>query len=394
MAYFKKLIKFGLFWILLLTPIFVDFLISWLNGTLEPLSLTRYLIKILQVLKVNISYYATIVAIGLSYMKYLSDEKEHEESRKELQEKLLREEMKSNQLKEIELENYRDQYRPTFVRKNGKLILLMRRNNLYLRNVRFFRSDLTVGKYLEDLKHGEAISLNDIEDNYYISGETLLGEKILFGNILKNVQVYKALKMGCEPIEKNLSIDEIEKLLNNWIPFNTVQININDSNVNEKIKSHINKIDRLFMSRTQLIRGFMWLTSSDNLLENMIWETIPELFSKILKYINNDHITYDKKSALIRVLESILEQNSSEIKINLKEIEKGDWIRLTQYLNIEDLQSKKTEISANDLYLNSKRNSNDINMFSILVKYLKIEESVNAKLLDYTDIIYKILEEE
>lgn len=394
MAYFKKLIKFGLFWILLLTPIFVDFLISWLNGTLEPLSLTRYLIKILLVLKVNISYYATIVAIGLSYMKYLSDEKEHEESRKELQEKLLREEIKSNQLKEIELENYRDQYRPTFVRKNGKLILLMRRNNLYLRNVRFFRSDLTVGKYLEDLKHGEAISLNDIEDNYYISGETLLGEKILFGNILKNVQVYKALKMGCEPIEKNLSIDEIEKLLNNWIPFNTVQININDSNVNEKIKSHINKIDRLFMSRTQLIRKFMWLTSSDNLLENMIWETIPELFSKILNYINNDHITYDKKSALIRVLESILEQNSSEIKINLKEIEKGDWIRLTQYLNIEDLQSKETEISANDLYLKSKRNSNDINMFSILVKYLKIEESVNAKLLDYTDIIYIILEEE
>jgi len=138
----------------------------------------------------------------------------------------------------------------------------------------------------------------------------------------------------------------------------------------------------------------MWLTSSDNLLENMIWETIPELFSKILNYINNDHITYDKKSALIRVLESILEQNSSEIKINLKEIEKGDWIRLTQYLNIEDLQSKETEISANDLYLKSKRNSNDINMFSILVKYLKIEESVNAKLLDYTDIIYIILEEE
>lgn len=94
MVYFKKLIKLELFWILLLTPIFIDFFISLLNGNLEPLSPTRYLNKILLVLRANISYYATIVAIGLSYMKYLSDEKEHEENKKIFKNKYLQRKLK------------------------------------------------------------------------------------------------------------------------------------------------------------------------------------------------------------------------------------------------------------------------------------------------------------
>ena len=400
MTYFERLKKLKLFWFFLLTPIFIDFLISGISGTLEPVSLTRYLNKLLLVLKVNISYYTTILAIGLSYMKYLSDEKEHEENRKELQEKLLREEIKSNQLKEIELENYRDQYRPTFVRKNGNLILLMRKENLYLRNVVFFLSPSAFGEYLGDLKHGESIPLNEIRNNYYISGETLIGEKIVFGNILNDVQVYKALKTGCEPIEKNteFGIKEIDISLNNWISFNTVEMNINKSNVNEKMKSNLNKIDRLFMNRTQCIRELMWLNSPYPQLEIMNFETISQIFSKTLEYIKNYSLSDEKKDSLVMVLGIILYYYSSRIKITLNEIEEGDWVNMKRNLKLEDLPSMDLEISAHDLYLNIKRNNKNIdiviNMLITLVKYLKIEESDRDKLLEYTDFVLMVLNEE
>lgn len=400
MTYFERLTKLKLFWILLLIPIFIDFLISCVSGNLEPLSLTRYLNKILLVLKVNISYYATIVAIGLSYMKYLSDEKEHEENRKKLQEKLLREEIKSNQLKEIELENYRDQYRPTFVRKNGNLILLMRKENLYLRNVVFFLSTSAFGEYLGDLKNGESIQLDGLRNNYFISGETLIGEKIVFGNILNDVQVYKALKMGCEPIQKNkeLGIKEIDIALKNWIPFNTVERNINESNVNEKMKSILKKIDRLFMNRTQYVRELMWINSPYPQLETMNFENISQIFSKTLDYIKNKNLSDEKKDSLVLMLCGILYDSSSTIKINLNEIEEYDWINLKQYLKTEDLPSTNSEISAMDLFSNIRRNNKNIDividMLIIIVKYLKIEESVNDKLLEYTDYILIVLNEE
>ena len=400
MVYFKKLIKLELFWILLLTPIFIDFFISLLNGNLEPFSLTRYLIKILLVLKVNISYYATIVAIGLSYMKYLSDEKEHEESRKEFQEKLLREESKSNQLKEIELENYRDQYRPTFVRKKGKLILLMRKDNLYLRNVMFFLSPSAFGVYLGDLKHGEFITLNEIRNNYFVSGETLIGEKIVFGNILNDVQVYKALKTGCVPVQKDteFGIKEIDISLNNWISFNTVERNIDESNANENMKSNLNKIDRLFMNRTQYVRELMWLNSPYPQLETMNFRNISEIFSKTLEYIKKNSLSDEKKDSIVLVLGGILNDSLSGIKINLNEIEEYDWIKLEQYLKTEDLPSANSEISAIDLYFNIKRNNKNIDtvidLLIILVKYLKIEKSVNDKLLEYTDFVLIVLNEE
>ena len=56
------------------------------------------------------------------------------------------------------------------------------------------------------------------------------------------------------------------------------------------------------------------------------------------------------------------------------------------------------EISAHDLYLNIKRNNKNIdiviNMLITLVKYLKIEESDRDKLLEYTDFVLMVLNEE
>ena len=94
----------------------------------------------------------------------------------------------------------------------------------------------------------------------------------------------------------------------------------------------------------------------------------------------------------------ILYDSSSTIKINLNEIEEYDWINLKQYLKTEDLPSTNSEISAMDLFSNIRRNNKNIDividMLIIIVKYLKIEESVNDKLLEYTDYILIVLNEE
>ena len=399
MVYFKKLIKLELFWILLLTPIFIDFFISLLNGNLEPLSPTRYLNKILLVLRANISYYATIVAIGLSYMKYLSDEKEHEENKKNFQEQILAEEIKANQLKEIELENYRDQFRPTFIRKDNELVLLMKTDNLFLQKVFLYTTPYTIFRTYNYLKHGETIQLKDGIKNYYITGETIIGEKIIFGNILNDIQVYKALKIGCNPIETNdvflqNNDENFEKFLDNWTTFNNDEIN--NLNSEEEFIRDSMTVDKIFMLRTKLARNMIDLYSFKNQIKFYNIRNIKELFNKSLEYLSSSNLSYEQKKDILRLLNMLLSIGKNKITINTAEINDEDRSEIIDYIKADSLISMNAEIPAIELFeIVQRSNDNFENITSKLIifsKYLKVEKSINSRTFEFTDLLLLILE--
>lgn len=398
MVYFKKLIKLELFWILLLTPIFIDFFISLLNGNLEPLSPTRYLNKILLVLRANISYYATIVAIGLSYMKYLSDEKEHEENKKNFQEQILAEEIKANQLKEIELENYRDQFRPTFIRKDNELVLLMKTDNLFLQKVFLYTTPYTIFRTYNYLKHGETIQLKDGIKNYYITGETIIGEKIIFGNILNDIQVYKALKIGCSPIETNdvflqNNDENFEKFLDNWTTFNNDEIN--NLNSEEEFIRDSMTVDKIFMLRTKLARNMIDLYSFKNQIKFYNIRNIKELFNKSLEYLSSSNLSYEQKKDILRLLNMLLSIGKNKITINTAEINDEDRSEIIDYIKADSLISMNAEIPAIELFeIVQRSNDNFENITSKLIifsKYLKVEKSINSRTFEFTDLLLLIL---
>ena len=126
-------------------PIAISFIISLLNRNLPELNLYVYFEKCLFVVKQNMGYYGTVFGLFLAMKKYSEDkeqsEKNREERKQEREEKqeriereLIRIQEESNLLREKEIENRKDNYRPTFV-LNDNIELLMRKEDLYLENI-------------------------------------------------------------------------------------------------------------------------------------------------------------------------------------------------------------------------------------------------------------------
>ena len=272
----RVILKFVLF--LLCLPHLIEICISCINNTLCPWDFLRYMNKFLLILKNNINYYISIGGFLVAFSAFFSNAKQRKEDEKKYQDRLIQEQIKENHIKEKESSKYWDQFRPTFLESGDSLILLMRDNNYYLRNVRLYASPEDIGIEFNNIKSGEKIRLNRARNNYFITAETMLGEKIIFGKILNNIHIYKALKEGCSPIppntpEKYNNDIELREILNNWIPFNTMEKNKN---------STLKEVDKLFMYRTTLAREVMGSNSVEFKKELASIVSTKMLFNKVL----------------------------------------------------------------------------------------------------------------
>lgn len=393
MEHFKKFINSKLFLCFMLFPLILELLISFNNHTMEPYELQRYINKFLLILKMNISYYASIVAFRLAYLKYLSDEQQRAEFIKKSQEELNQQRAKENEMKEKELMNYLDKYRPTFLEEKGVLVLLMRDNNYYLRNICFYGGMREKPIIYNDQKSGYKIYLNGVTNNYFITAETMLGEKIIFGKILNNVHIYKALKAGGSPIPPNTpgkyEDSEFEQILNNWIPFNTMNINEN---------STLKELDKIFMNRTIDVRANMGVNATEFKKGLTSVLDIKSLFNKVFDYILSQKKTFSvniRTDVLDKVIE-ILNIHQFEITINLRQINEAtrNYIEKNN-INIDKFLNKDTE-SAYEVFHYIKNNNgnldNIIRVFVHLLEFLEVDAKVDIPLIDYTDCILQILE--
>ena len=393
MEYIKKLIKSKLFWGLLFFPLILDLLISINNHTLGKFEFQRYFNKFLLILKMNISYYASVVAFGLAYLKFLSDEQQREENIKKSREELKQQKVKENEIKEKELMNYLDQYRPTFLEQSDSLVLLMRDDNYYLRNICFYGGPREKGFLYKDKQSGNQIHLNGVTNNYFITAETMLGEKIIFGKILNNVHIYKALKEGCSPIPPNTpgkyNDREFEKIINNWIPFNTMEINENNT---------LKELDKIFMNRSTEVRALMGVNATEFKKGLASVLDIKTLFNKVFDYILSDKKTFSvniRNDVLDKVIE-ILNNHQFEITINLSQINEDDKNYIEKNnINIDKFLKNDT-VSAYEIFHYIKNNNgnldNIIRVFVHLLEFLEVDAKADIPLIDYTDCILQILE--
>ena len=104
---------------------------------------------------------------------------------------------------------------------------------------------------------------------------------------------------------------------------------------------------------------------------------------------------------MLEELIKILEENESNITINLSELKSDKWEYLNkQIFNIENELKKENSLPASlpayTIFNNIKNNHSDLKsiicVFAALVDDLKIDEDVNNKLIDYTDRILRNLE--
>lgn len=375
-------------------PLILELLISYYNNTLGKFEAQRYFNKFLLILKMNISYYASVVAFGLAYLKYLSDEQQREEYIKKSREELKQQKVKENEIKEKELMNYLDQYRPTFLEQNDSLVLLMRDDNYYLRNICFYGGPREKGVLYKDQQSGNQIHLNGSTNNYFITAETMLGEKIIFGKILNNVHIYKALKEGCSPIAPNTpgkyNDREFEKINNNWIPFNTMEINENNT---------LKELDKIFMNRSTDVRANMGLNATEFKKGLASVLDIKTLFNKVFDYILSHKKTFSvniRNDVLDKVIE-ILNNHQFEITINLRQFNEADKNYIEKNnINIDKFLKNDT-VSAYEIFHYIKNNNNGnldniIRVFVHLLEFLEVDAKADIPLIDYTDCILQIIE--
>lgn len=248
-------------------PIFVSLLISIFNNNLLPFS-RIYFTKCLSIVKQNMGYYGTVFGVYFAVKKYYEDKNQRDKELIEIQKQ-------SNLLREKEIENRKDNYRPTFIIYNNKIELLMRKDDLFLENIVYYPClDGTYdkhGKYIGNKRSGEYIfegtEEEAIPDNFYISADTLLGEKILFGFLYAEHKVYKYLNDGGNPSlpngfsERDYSLEVINQ---NWGSYNVVS---NTYSYEKEELLYIN-IEKLFFYNSMHIRNIVFF--NNNILKRRI----------------------------------------------------------------------------------------------------------------------------
>lgn len=275
----------------------------------------------------------------------------------------------------------------------------MKTDNLFLQKVFLYTTPYTIFRTYNYLKHGETIQLKDGIKNYYITGETIIGEKIIFGNILNDIQVYKALKIGCSPIETNdvflqNNDENFEKFLDNWTTFNNDEIN--NLNSEEEFIRDSMTVDKIFMLRTKLARNMIDLYSFKNQIKFYNIRNIKELINKSLEYLSSSNLSYEQKKDILRLLNMLLSIGKNKITINTAEINDEDRSEIIDYIKADSLISMNAEIPAIELFeIVQRSNDNFENITSKLIifsKYLKVEKSINSRTFEFTDLLLLILE--
>lgn len=333
--------------IFLILPLLVECGIYFIEKGLKIAPIQAFK-KMFYILRDYKSYYATILTLSFAIFSYNKQ-----------QEKLLEEKQKENELREKELEDKKDYYRPIFVIKKDKydhskkqVKLLMKNKELYLQKIRVFKIEVLdeMKEYIypptsatnifygtskidiicekKGMKSGEII-VEDRSDKLFIVAETLIGETILFGYIYDN-NFYKYLKENKDPCIPNDSKELYnQELINNvWGNFNT------------KIEIMDNTLDLLFFGYSWGIRQVIKDKHFEKFEDSLKAETLSDFLENIFFDIKSV-VPYEvSQKSIYKVLKNyimLLKYVSSFLFVDSEDEEKFN--RLV-YNIPEDIKSK------------------------------------------------------
>lgn len=190
----------------------------------------QYIYRFFVIILNNLNFYASVISVIQAINIYFKQEKEKQKEILREKDKLKKEinnrEQEKKEIKLKELEQYKDNFRPSFVLnpRGNKLLVLMKKNDLFIENVHYYPNEKSEGVFYKNLKHNSEIDLKQAKNNYFLVAETLIGEKIIFGVVLNNIKVYKYLRENGSPIiPNNFNFNDISEKINlNWGSFNRV----------------------------------------------------------------------------------------------------------------------------------------------------------------------------
>ncbi len=361
--------------IVFILPVIIYFINSLLIGTWVGKSNEDFIIKFFWIIKTNITYYGTVGSITITSIIFIKNQTDRNEDidkerKKEAQERRKQEKI-SNELREKELEQFKDKFRPTFIfdKDNNCLNLILKDSNYYLENVLFSENGEIYN--LGNLKANSAVRLNS-NNNYFISGKTLIGEQIIFGRIFNNVNIYKSLKENGSPIETK-NIEE------NWINFNEVKrdINLDEYFINKTIEIR----EKIVFELTTHIKSIISETNIKDLLENIFG---------ILSTNKRDFQSQQLTSVIDEVM-SILDENIDCILLNPKNIPETEWQFIRNMINIGNRYTEDKKYASSYLikqYTDIREYGID-NVLSVLNCFMKYIEFDNECLLQEKFSYYK-----
>ena len=346
------------FWFFLFIAVIIPFIIEYINCA---------------TLRYYRAYYATVLTLSFAIYSFIQQQK-----------KALEEKKKELELREKELEAEKDYYRPMFVvesmdNSKKQVKLLMKSNDLYLEktSVYAFNQTFIYKVRNQQFKSGDIIS-QDVGSTFFIIGETLKGELILFGYLLDGIKIYKYYK-GKYSYDRTNFIYKAESLDYYNKFWGTYNITAKDEYEMGKLNSLF--LDNVLFYSTYIIRKshsyesnlnfYHVLTSRDTF--SLASTLIGELYQECDLHIDNDDCIYKMIKLSIEILylnkESLyLERYFLSNEILLSDFE----ISLDEHLP----KNLTSEIVSFNLNVNQNKEFNISKFLEIMIEYL---ETIKAK---------------
>ena len=363
-------------------PILIEYVNYCFTHGTAIFSFSLIIPKLISIFKNYISYYATVLTITFTVYSFTVEqrriaedrekkeeernsnreqqERDREEERKKerKQEKDREEERKKERKKELELrikelEAKRDFYRPTFIleqrddaRDYDEVKLLMRDENLYLENIRYYENDRGPGDLTVNLKSGSMLVLkNKRVKSFYITGETQIGEQILFGYLNGGIKIHKYLKTGESALTpgvefNNYNQDEVEAT---WGTYNT------DGRLDKGL-------EQVFFYNTRFIRECLDSTYYQSVKLSLQADSATRFFRTIFRGINEEYGNYSLK---VYSKHQIVYEFLQVVKAN-----KSDFIVDTQNISFDYLHQNLKMLNENVQEFTNIFTSDDFN-FSV-----------------------------
>lgn len=301
-------------------PIVISFGTSIINESWLPLEFERYAVKVLLLLKEYMGYYATALSITFTVYAFSMNQKHrdmiYEKRELEKNEELIKAQEEMNLIKQQEIENKRDQYRPTFIVRDNKIELLMRNNDLLLENICIYIEDSE--KYIGTKRSGENINIemleNKLPSNFYITAKTVVGEKIIFGYLFGEETVYRCLKKNGNPICPSGSegYNYQKEIDENWNSYNDFNENCSKD------------IEMLFFYNSRGIRENLALNNNQSIERILSSSNNQELFNCLFKELLNGYelICFENEGivSIIKYLDDFITNKYESFNLNVEKL--------------------------------------------------------------------------